>query len=335
MSDKKEVKGLFINKDIMGDVGLLKLSQKITYAFLLNLTENKKEFIFNDNTYVLLEKNLNLSHNTVKKNLNFLQQENYIDFYTKDLFGHKEVTKNSIKLQEYNKIKHKENVYLSLNTYSFNNIDSSSVFIPNEILLNTKLTLSDKIILSYVSSFANNTNKKKKCFTKIETIARIFKLSVMQVIRSLNKLESLKLITKTYVDKRGFVKKTVLSANLKNIKKFYNNPIDYINTLQTSSTITKQQMNNKELEEYKEQIKILINIIPRDMILDLLKQQVSKDKIDNKIDNLSDTQIINFIAHTIPQNVIQEFLKYNLIRAYMKNMPKIDENELGLNKEQE
>lgn len=250
MKNLKENKGLAIK------LNTLSSSKDLYTAIILSALYyyiKNKAIILNEKVYLKLSKITGLSKNTVKDRIYLLINKEILNSY----------------------LDNKTNNYMiEFNTCSYTKIKKSKVllYIPNNILLNNNLNLSEKTILAYVLSYSKEYGN---CNSFNETISKNLYLSISMVKKCIKKLKFLKLINSETENKKGCILKRKMNTNIDNIEYFCDNYNEYL------------QINNIENINENTNIENVENI-------NIIENNTNIEKIENsKIINTSKIENIN------------------------------------------
>ncbi|WP_456867052.1 hypothetical protein [Galbibacter sp. BG1] len=239
------------NNYIKINYSILKLTnfnmlEKLLIAYFFNLTKNKIEINSTNKSLSLL---LNKSEITIQKTLLKLEQKNIINRTIQSNLNKSNGGKKRI-------IQLNEN-FLS-NLFQLEKDNKGYIIIYNYILSNysSKLNLSDKLILSVISSY---TNANKSFNLSNKALAYIFNLTTTSINNSISKLSNLKLIDRKSTASMGIDdnwqgKRRIISINSTAIAELFDNKL-YNKTQNEATYINSKKetkLSNKDISNKKD-----------------------------------------------------------------------------------
>jgi len=261
------MKNLNIPKEILElDSDKVSISQKFVLAAIYQLT---KEISNVTVTIKELVEYSGVSRNTIIDSLKLFKQYDWISF-RKEGDSYIIMQNNTYKMNRdlsLSKISKREQSDI------YNNKTANSLHIDRRVLDNKKLTLVDKMVISYLTSFSRHN---KECFVKSTNICEYLNISDIAYKKSLAKLNKLGLLDIEVERKNGKIKGRRIKADFVEVINCYE---AYIKSVETAG------INNANIERAKieqanvekiENATVIVNALPNQVLESLSEEDLDK-----------------------------------------------------------
>jgi len=261
------MKNLNIPKEILElDSDKVSIRQKVVLAAIHHLT---KEISNVTVTIKELVEYSGVSRNTIIDSLKLFKQYDWISF-RKEGDSYIIMQNNTYKMNRdlsLSKISKREQSDI------YNNKTANSLHIDRRVLDNKKLTLVDKMVISYLTSFSRHN---KECFVKSTNICEYLNISDIAYKKSLAKLNKLGLLDIEVERKNGKIKGRRIKADFVEVINCYE---AYIKSVETAG------INNANIERAKieqanvekiENATVIVNALPNQVLESLSEEDLDK-----------------------------------------------------------